>query len=128
MKGIFELIFKRLMLSVVTVLAISVLIFIGVEALPGDLAEAVLGQEATPESLAAFRRELKLDLPPHVRYVAWLGGFVRGELGNSLVSARPVAEMIGWRFANTIFLAAMAAVLPRCIGTRSLTRPFRSSP
>lgn len=111
MKGIFELIFKRLMLSVVTVLAISVLIFIGVEALPGDLAEAVLGQEATPESLAAFRRELKLDLPPHVRYVAWLGGFVRGELGNSLVSARPVAEMIGWRFANTIFLAAMAAVL-----------------
>lgn len=111
MTGIFELILKRLMLSVVTVLAISVLIFIGVEALPGDLAEAVLGQEATPESLAAFRRELKLELPPHVRYVAWLGGFVRGELGNSLVSARPVAEMIGWRFANTIFLAAMAAVL-----------------
>jgi peptide/nickel transport system permease protein len=111
MKGLVELIAKRLILSLVTVLAISVLIFVGVEALPGDLAEAVLGQEATPESLAAFRRELKLDLPPHVRYVAWLGGFVKGELGNSLVSARPVKEMIGWRFSNTIFLAAMAAAL-----------------
>jgi peptide/nickel transport system permease protein len=111
MKGLVELIAKRLILSLVTVLAISVLIFVGVEALPGDLAEAVLGQEATPESLAAFRRELKLELPPHVRYVAWLGGFVKGELGNSLVSTRPVIDMIGWRFSNTIFLAAMAAAL-----------------
>jgi peptide/nickel transport system permease protein len=111
MKGIAELIVKRLFLSLVTIFAISVLIFIGVEALPGDLAETVLGQDATPETVAAFRKELKLDLPPHVRYTAWLGGFMKGELGNSLASARPVAEMIGWRFSNTIFLAAMAAVL-----------------
>ena len=111
MKGIAELIAKRLFLSLVTIIAISVLIFVGVEVLPGDLAETVLGQDATPETVAAFRKELKLDLPPHVRYFAWLGGFAKGELGNSLASARPVAEMIGWRFLNTIFLAAISAAM-----------------
>jgi len=92
-------------------IVISVLIFVGVEALPGDLATAILGQEATPETVAAFRKELKLDLPPHVRYFAWLGGFLKGELGNSLANKRPVAELIGWRFANTMFLAACSAVV-----------------
>jgi peptide/nickel transport system permease protein len=111
MKGIFTLVVKRLALGFVTIIVISVLIFVGVEALPGDLAEAILGQEATPETVAAFRKELKLDLPPHVRYFSWLGGFMKGDLGNSLANGRPIAELIGWRFANTIFLAAVAAVI-----------------
>ena len=92
-------------------IVISLLIFIGVEALPGDVAEAVLGQGATPETVAAFRKELKLDLPPHVRYLAWIGDFFRGDLGNSLANDRPVNELIGWRFLNTLFLAAAAAVI-----------------
>jgi peptide/nickel transport system permease protein len=111
MKGIFAIIVKRLALGLVTIFVISVLIFVGVEALPGDLAEAILGQEATPETVAAFRKELKLDLPPHVRYFAWLGGLIKGDLGNSLANGRPIAELIGWRFGNTIFLAAVAAVV-----------------
>ena len=111
MKGIFTLVVKRLALGFVTIIVISVLIFVGVEALPGDLAEAILGQEATPETVAAFRKELKLDLPPHVRYFSWLGGFMKGDLGNSLANGRPIAELIGWRFANTIFLAAVAAAI-----------------
>ena len=111
MKGIFAIIVKRLALGLVTIFVISVLIFLGVEALPGDLAEAILGQEATPETVAAFRKELKLDLPPHVRYFAWLGGLIKGDLGNSLANGRPIAELIGWRFGNTIFLAAVAAVV-----------------
>ena len=111
MKGIVSLVIKRLALGFVTIIVISVLIFVGVEALPGDLAEAILGQEATPETVAAFRKELKLDLPPHVRYFAWLGGFMKGDLGNSLANGRPIAELIGWRFANTIFLAAVSAVI-----------------
>ena len=111
MKGIVSLVVKRLALGLITIIVISVLIFVGVEALPGDLAEAILGQEATPETVAAFRKELKLDLPPHVRYFAWLGGFMKGDLGNSLANGRPIAELIGWRFANTIFLAAVAAVI-----------------
>jgi peptide/nickel transport system permease protein len=111
MGQIIELVVKRLALGVVTMIVISLLIFVGVEALPGDLATAILGQEATPETVAAFRRELKLDLPPHVRYFAWMGGFMKGDLGNSLANKRPVAELIGWRFANTMFLAASAAVV-----------------
>jgi peptide/nickel transport system permease protein len=111
MKGIFAIIVKRLALGLATIFVISVLIFVGVEALPGDLAEAILGQEATPETVAAFRKELKLDLPPHVRYFAWLGGVMKGDLGNSLANGRPIADLIGWRFGNTIFLAAVAAVV-----------------
>ncbi len=111
MKVIIQLISKRLALGFLTVIVISVLIFVGVEALPGDLAEAVLGQEATPETVAAFRKELKLDLRAHVRYFAWLGDVMKGDLGNSLANHRPIAELIGWRFENTIFLASLAAVV-----------------
>jgi len=105
------LIIKRVAMGLLTILVISLVIFTGVEALPGDLATAILGQEATPETVAAFRRELKLDLPAHVRYFAWLGDFLKGELGNSLANKRPVADLIGWRFANTMFLATSAAVV-----------------
>lgn len=92
-------------------IVISILIFIGVEALPGDVAEAVLGQGATPETVAAFRKELKLDLPPHVRYFSWIGDFFQGDLGDSLANDRPVNELIGWRFLNTLFLASAAAAI-----------------
>jgi peptide/nickel transport system permease protein len=104
-------VFKRIGLGFLTVVAISVLIFVGVEALPGDLAEAVLGQNALPETVAAFRKELKLDLPPHIRYFTWLGDFLRGDLGTSLANGRPIVDMIGWRFSNSLFLATAAAVV-----------------
>ena len=105
------LVLKRIGLGLATLLVISLLIFVGVEALPGDLAEAVLGQSATPETVEAFRQELKLDLPAHARYFSWLGAFVQGDFGNSLANQRPVAELIGWRFANTLFLAGATALI-----------------
>ncbi len=111
MGSIFGIVIKRLGLGVLTIIVISVLIFLGVEALPGDVATAILGQEATPETVAAFRKELKLNLPPHVRYFAWLGDFLRGDMGNSLANKRPISELIFWRFQNTLFLAASAAVV-----------------
>ena len=111
MGSIFGIVVKRLGLGFLTIIVISVLIFLGVEALPGDVATAILGQEATPETVAAFRKELKLDLPPHVRYFAWLGDFLRGDMGTSLANKRPISELIFWRFQNTMFLAASAAVL-----------------
>jgi peptide/nickel transport system permease protein len=52
-----------------------------------------------------------LDLPPHVRYFAWLGDFMKGDLGTSLANKRPIVDLVVWRFANTIFLAATAAVI-----------------
>lgn len=111
MGNILKIVAKRIAAGLVTVIVISVLIFAGVEVLPGDLATAVLGMEATPETVAAFRKELKLDLPPHVRYFAWLGDFLQGDLGNSLANKRPISELIGWRFSNTIFLASSAAAI-----------------
>ena len=111
MNPIFVLIAKRLGLGALTLLVISVLIFVGIELLPGDLAEEVLGQNATPETVAAFRKELKLDLPPHIRYLAWLGDMLQGHLGNSLANGRPIVDLIGWRFANSLFLAAATAVV-----------------
>ena len=111
MSGLTGLVIKRIAMGLLTIFVISVLIFVGVEALPGDLATAILGQEALPETVAQFRKELKLDEPPVKRYFLWLGAFMRGDLGNSLANKRPVADLIVWRFKNTIFLAASAAVI-----------------
>lgn len=129
MKSLSGIIVKRVLLGLVTVVVISILIFVGVEALPGDVAEAVLGQEATPETVAAFRKGLKLDLPPHVRYFAWLGDLFAGDLGNSLANGRPVTELIGWRFSNTLFLAAVSALLavPISITLGILAALFRNT-
>ncbi len=111
MNFLLPLIFKRTGFAFLTLFTISVLIFAGVEALPGDTAEAILGQGATKENVAALRKELKLDLPVHTRYISWLGDLCQGELGNSLSNGRPVSEMIGWRFQNTLLLAFSAAVV-----------------
>ncbi len=109
MKNVLTLIFKRSGASLITVFVISLIIFIGVELLPGDVAETVLGQTATPETVEAFRKELKLDLPPHIRYGAWLNDFVHGNFGTSLANGRPVSELIVWRLGNTLFLALSTA-------------------
>ena len=87
------------------------LIAVGVDLLPGDLAEAILGQSATPESVAALRRELGLDQPLYVRYFDWLGNIMQGDLGTSLANKREVTELIGMRLANTVFLASVAAII-----------------
>lgn len=111
MNSILKMVVHRCGASLLTVFVISVIIFIGVEALPGDVAETVLGQSATPETVAAFRKELKLDLPPHTRYGSWLAGFVQGDFGNSLANGRAVSDLIGWRFLNTMFLAVTTIVI-----------------
>jgi peptide/nickel transport system permease protein len=111
MKNVLLLILRRWGASLITIFVISLIIFIGVELLPGDVAETVLGQSATPETVEAFRKELKLDLPPHIRYGEWLKDFIHGDFGTSLANGRPVAELIGWRLSNTLFLAATTAMI-----------------
>lgn len=106
-----QMVAKRLAAGVLTIVVVSILIFVGVEALPGDPATAILGQQASPENVAALRKELKLDLPPHVRYFSWLKDVAQGDLGRSLTNQRSVSEMIGWRISNTLLLAAAAAVV-----------------
>lgn len=111
MTNLIKIILKRLGFGLITLFVISLLIFLGVEMLPGDAAEAVLGNRATPETVAAFRKELKLDLPPHIRYFKWLKDFSQGEFGNSLTNGHPIAGMIGWRLSNTLFLASVAGAV-----------------
>ena len=111
MRAIVKLVLKRLTLGFLTLFAVSLLIFLGVEALPGDLAETVLGMDATPETVEAFRKELNLDAPAHERYLSWLSGMMKGDFGKSLSNQRPIAEQIGWRLKNTLFLAVSASVI-----------------
>ena len=105
------LIAQRLGLGLLTLWAASVLIFAGTEILPGDLASAILQNNATPESLAEMRHELGLERPAVVRYAEWLGHVAVGDLGHSLASRRDVAMEIAPRLRNTLFLAVYAAVV-----------------
>ncbi len=101
----------RIGYGILTLFAVSIVIFLAVEALPGDFAEILLGQAATPETIAALRHDLGLDVPPVERYVQWIGGVVHGDLGQSLANKRPVEALIAPRLANTFALAAVAAAI-----------------
>lgn len=129
MGDVFGIILKRLGLGLVTLLVISVLIFGAVELLPGDIAQAILGQGATDDNLAALRSELGLNRSAPVRYFDWLGSAVRGDFGVSLVSQKSVTETIVPRFTNTLFLAIYAAVIavPIAIFLGVLVALFRNS-
>ena len=113
-----RLIAERLGLGLLTLFAASALIFIGTELLPGDLASAILQNQATPESLAKLRLDLGLDRPALVRYAEWLFSALRGDFGHSLANGRDVLTEIAPRFANTMFLAGYAAIVatPLAVG------------
>lgn len=101
---------NRLAQGLLTLFLASVIIFAATEVLPGDVAEAILGQARTDESLTALREELGLNRAAVVRYVEWLGGMVRGDLGVSLATRRPVSDMVAGRTWNTLRLAVLAAL------------------
>jgi len=102
---------KRVLVSLATLLAVSVVIFIVADVLPGDVATRVLGRESTAEQREVFRERLNLDAPAAERYVDWLGGVVRGDFGESVVSGRPVTEVVGEKALNTLFLGVYALIL-----------------
>ena len=106
-----RMIAARLGIGVFTLFVISTLIFLAISLLPGDIAQQVLGQSATPETVAAFRRELGLDQPLFWRYLDWIGGVLHGDFGQSLANGRPVAALLTARLGNTMFLAAYAALI-----------------
>jgi peptide/nickel transport system permease protein len=126
---ILKMIAQRLGLGLITLWVVSMIIFLGVELLPGDLAQAILGQSATEETVAAFRRELKLDLPPHERYFDWIIGILQGDLGKSLANQREISELIGVRLWNTMFLAVVAAIIsvPLAVMLGILAALYRNS-
>lgn len=111
MHPIVILIAQRLALGGLLLFAASILIFAGTSILPGDVAQSILGQSATPEALANLRRELGVDQPAVTRYFDWLGGVLRGDLGTALTNGLDIAESLGTRLNNTLFLAFWAAVV-----------------
>jgi peptide/nickel transport system permease protein len=119
MNPVLRTVLQRLGLGVLTLFAVSIIIFVAIEALPGDFARAILGQSATPETVAAFQRDIGLDRPPVERYLVWIGGVLQGDFGNSFASAgalgggqkRTVVDAIRPRLLNTLFLTGMAALI-----------------
>ncbi len=111
MSPIVRLLAQRIALSLLLLFLVSVLIFAGTIILPGDVAQSILGQSATPEALANLRAELGLNEPPVARYFSWLGGVLQGDLGTALTSGQDIAESIGKRLGNTLFLAFWSAII-----------------
>jgi len=102
---------QRILIGIVTLWVVSVLVFVMTSLLPGDVAQIVLGQTATPESLAAYRAENGLDQPLIMQYFGWLGNMMTGDLGVSKAGGASISSLIGGRLANTMFLAAIVAVI-----------------
>lgn len=111
MHPILKLVAQRLTLGIILLFAASALIFGLTEILPGDAAQAQLGQAATPESLANLREEMGLNRPALTRYTEWIGGMMTGDMGNALSNKLPIGEQIGKRLGATIFLASWAALI-----------------
>ncbi len=129
MTHILKMLAQRILLGLLTLFAISLIIFLAVSMLPGDAAEAILGQAATPETVAALRKQLGLDLPPHIRYLDWLGGILQGDFGTSIGNGREINEVLGTRVYNTIFLALFAAsiAVPLALFCGILAALYRNS-
>ena len=141
MGNVLTIILQRLALGALTLLIVSIVIFVAVNMLPGDFAENILGQGATPEAVATIRRDLGLDQPPVARYFDWLGGVLRGDFGSSFAQANfasfsgttsgatTVAQQIAPRFANTMFLAMVTAIIavPVAMSLGVLAALFRNS-
>jgi peptide/nickel transport system permease protein len=111
MSSVLLLLAQRIALGILLLFAVSVLIFVGTNLLPGDVAQAILGQSATPQALANLRESLGLNDPAYVRYFKWLWGILHGDLGTALTSGQDIATSLKERLWNTLFLAFWAAVI-----------------
>ncbi|WP_238368062.1 ABC transporter permease [Mesobacterium pallidum] len=111
MGPIARLLAQRIALGLLLLFLVSILIFAGTQILPGDVAQSILGQSATPEALANLRAELGLNEPALSRYFDWLGGALTGDLGTALTSGQDIAGQLWTRMGNTLFLAFWAALV-----------------
>lgn len=122
-----RLVAHRVMIGIATLLFVSLLVFVGTEILPGDVATAVLGQGATPQLVAALRLRLHLDDPSYVRYLHWLISMVEGDAGQSLVNRLNVSVTAFARAQNSLILtgatAALAVPLAMLLGLLAAARP-----
>ncbi|QIR70402.1 ABC transporter permease [Kocuria sp. KD4] len=110
------MILKRLGISVFVLLAVSLLVFFFTLLLPGDPAQAILGQQATPERLAALREQLDLNAPWYERYLSWVGGLLVGDLGTSAATGGSVNALLASKVSASVVLMAIAAVIAIPVG------------
>jgi peptide/nickel transport system permease protein len=108
---VLKLVVQRIALGLLLLFAASIMIFAGTLILPGDVAQSILGQSATPEALANLRAELGLNEPATTRYFDWLGGAMTGDLGTALTNGKDIATSLSGRLSNTLFLAFWAAIV-----------------
>lgn len=109
--NIWRMLGTRILLSILTLLLVSLMIFAIIEVLPGDVASRVLGRDATPEALAMLRAKMQLDDPAIIRYLRWLGGILRGDFGEALTSERPIIDIVAPRLFNTVLLSVYAFLI-----------------
>jgi peptide/nickel transport system permease protein len=101
----------RLLLAVLTLIAISIIVFAATQLLPGDAAKAKLGKQATPAAVAALRHQLGLDRPAVTQYFDWAKGLLQGHLGTSLTSGKPISQSLSPLLLNSAFLVLVAAAI-----------------
>ncbi|MET3807780.1 peptide/nickel transport system permease protein [Nakamurella sp. UYEF19] len=106
-----KLIARRLALALLTIVLATVLVFVALQALPGNLATQILGKDATPDAVAQLTAQLHLDRPGWLRYLTWLGGAVHGDFGTSLATGDCVVSMAGDYLRNTAVLAGITIVV-----------------
>ena len=106
-----RMVYQRIGIGIATLLVVSVIVFIITGILPGDVAQIILGQSATPETLAALRAELGMDQPGYVRYFSWLGNMMTGDLGVSKAGGATISSLIGGRLGNTMMMAGFVALI-----------------
>lgn len=125
-----SMIVSRLGLGVLTLAAVSAVVFFSMALLPGDIAQQMLGQAGTPEAVANIRHDLGLDCPIGQRYLSWVYGILHGDFGRSLASGRPIADIAAGRLINTLFLAGFAALIsiPLSVGLGLVAALYRRRP
>ena len=106
----------RAALLVPTLLGVLVVAFLLLHVAPGDPVEAIVGERADPATVARLRRELRLDEPLPARFVTYVAGVARGDLGTSYVTRRPIVQDLAERFPATLRLAGAAMLLATVIG------------
>jgi len=121
------LIARRFVFAFVTLWVVSLVVFSAVELLPGDACQAFLGQMAQGQRLDNCRAEHQLDSPAYVRYASWASGLIKGDLGKSIKRSKPLEEIIGPRFRNTLILGLSAALvgIPLAIILGTIAALFR---
>lgn len=127
---ILKLVLSRIATGLLTLLAVSFIIFVATEILPGDVAARALGRFATEEAKQIFRQQLHLDRPVLERYAIWLGGAVQGHFGKSIVNQIDVNKVVGPKLAHTFILAVYALLLyvPLSIVLATFAAVFRDRP